>query len=53
MFAWLEVPVKGRYDVGALVDVNLSLRFVSTLLVPRLETDTCNDPSHGDQDFVL
>ena len=53
MFAWLEVSVKGRYDVGALVNVNLSLWFVSTLLVPRLETDTCNDPSHSDQDFVL
>ena len=54
MFAWLEVSVKRRNDVGALVDVNLSLWLVSILLVPRLETDTCNDPSHGDdQDFVL
>ena len=53
MLAWLEVSVKGGYDVGALVDVNLSLWLVSTLLVPRLETDTCNDPSHSDQDFVL
>ena len=54
MFAWLEVSVKGGYDVGALVDVNLSLWLVCMLLVPRLKTDTCNDPSHCcDQDFVL
>ena len=41
MLAWLEVPVKSRYDVGTLVNVNLSLWLVSILLVPRLETDTC------------
>ena len=53
MFAWLEVPVKCRYDVSALVDVNLSLWLFCILLVPRLKTDTCNDPCHGDQDFVF
>ena len=54
MLAWLEVSVKRRYDVGTLVNVNLSLWLVSILLVPRLETDTCNDPRHGgDQYFVL
>ena len=54
MLAWLEVSVKSRYDVGTLVNVNLSLWLVSILLVPRLKTDTCNDPGHGgDQNFVL
>ena len=53
MLAWLEVPVKGGYDVGALVDVNLSLWLFCILLVPRLKTDTCNDPSHSDLYFVL
>ena len=48
VFAWLEVSVKRRYDVGALIDVNLSLWLVCILLVPRLKADTCNDPSHSD-----
>ena len=55
MLAWLEVPVKSRYDVGTLVNVNLSLWLVSILLLPPLDTNNCNGPSapsHGDQYFV-
>ena len=53
VFAWLEVAVKRGDDVGALIAVNLSLGFLSIFPVPRLQTDTCNDPSHGDKAWML
>ena len=46
MLARLEVSVKRRNDVGAFITVNLSLWLVPILFVPRLKTDTCNDPGH-------
>ena len=53
MFSWVEVAVKRGDDVGALIAVNLSLGFLSIFPVPRLQTDTCNDPSHGDKAWML
>lgn len=53
MLAWLEVSVKRRYDVGAFINVNLSFWLRPMLFVPRLKTDTCNNPGHFCQDWMF
>ena len=53
MLARLEVAVKRRNDVGAFINVNLSLLLRPMLSVPRLKTDARNNPGHCCQDWMF